>query len=82
MSELTPTQDRRVTRLFEWLAVIGSGLIIGALAWMGSTLMDIKQSVAVLQVQTAPSSARMDRIEQKIEAMQQQTGRIERIDTK
>lgn len=71
------SQDRRFTRVVEWLAGIGAGVLLVALGWIGSTLMDVRQAIAVLQVQTAPSAIRMDRIEAKIENMQEQASRIE-----
>lgn len=77
VSESDNTQDRRVTRFVEWMAGIGASILIAALVWIGATLMDVRQAIAVLQVQTAPSANRMDRIETKIESMQQQTNRIE-----
>lgn len=69
--------DRRVTRFVEWMAGIGASILIAALVWIGATLMDVQQKLAVLQVQTAPASNRMDRIEAKIESMRDQSARIE-----
>jgi hypothetical protein len=69
--------DRRVTRAFEWLSGLAALIVMALLGWVGSTLNDLQKQVAVLQFQIAPSALRMDRIETKIESMQQQSNRIE-----
>jgi hypothetical protein len=74
---MSEPKDIRVTNLFQWLSGVGATAFGLILVWVGSTLMDVKQSVAVLQVQMLPASIRMDRIEQKLEVTQSQTARIE-----
>lgn len=69
--------DRRVTRAFEWLSGIAASVVTLVLIWIGATLTDVQKAIAVMQAQTAPTPQRMDRIEAKIEDMQQQTNRIE-----
>lgn len=73
----TVVMDRRVTRAFEWLSGVFASLLVIVLVWVGSTLVDVKQSIAVMQTQAAPLPNRIDRIEAKIEAMQEQNQRIE-----
>lgn len=75
--DTTVVMDRRVTRAFEWISGIAATVITLALVWVGSTLTEVQRQIAVLQVQMAPSALRMDRIESKIEDMQQQSNRIE-----
>jgi cell division protein FtsB len=69
--------DRRVTRAFEWLSGIFASLLVVILVWVGKTLVEVRQSIAVMQIQAAPLPSRIDRLESKIEAMQAQSQRIE-----
>jgi len=73
----TVVMDRRVTRVFEWFTGIFASLLVIVLVWVGSTLMEVRESVAIMKVQSAPTPARMDRIDDKLQSMQQQVNSIE-----
>lgn len=73
----TVVLDRRVTRAFEWLSGIFASLLVIVLVWVGSTLTEVREKVAVMQAQNAPTPARMDRLESKMEVLQTQANRIE-----
>lgn len=73
----TVVLDRRVTRAFEWLSGIFASLLVIVLVWVGSTLTEVREKVAVMQAQNAPTPARMDRLESKMEILQTQANRIE-----
>lgn len=70
-------QDIRVSRAFEWIAGVGGSAIVLTLAWIGSTLLEVRESTAVIKVQIAPTVTRMDRIEGKVEDLQSQVSRVE-----
>ena len=70
-------RDNRVSRAFEWIAGVAGGAIVLALAWIGSTLLEVRESTAVVKVQIAPFITRMDRVETKVEDLQSQVSRVE-----
>lgn len=70
-------EDKRVSRVFEWGAGAVGSIFVLALGWIGSTLMEVRESTAIIKVQIAPAANRMDRIEEKVENVQTQMSRVE-----
>lgn len=70
-------RDQRVSHSFQWIAGVMSSIVVVLLVWVGSTLMGLSEKVAVLQVQTAPTLARVDKLDGKVDGMQTQLSRVE-----
>lgn len=71
------SEDKRVSRAFEWVSGVLASILVVVLVWVGSTLMAVQQDIAVVKVQIAPTINRMDRIETKVEDLQSQVSRVE-----
>lgn len=76
--------DDRLTKILAWIAGVGGALTVGTLIWIGSSLVDLKVSMAEVKSQNQNASisaqemaSRLGRVEQQVNSMDNRLTAIE-----
>jgi hypothetical protein len=72
------TKDPRVTTAFQWIAGVGSALMVVLLTWIGATLVQMRQDIAVIKAESSPKSAQLDRVEGQINDIRSAVASVDR----
>lgn len=70
-------KDSRLTLVFQWVAGIGGAVVVLMLAWIGNTLLEVRQDVAVIKATDTIKNAQLDRVESQVSNIDKRLTQLE-----